>query len=59
MSFWELGKIQKHLEKGLNSSPEVFWKKVVIKGFVKFVGKNMCQSLFNKNVSEKQLLCVT
>ena len=34
-----------------SSRPEVFWKKGVLRNFVKFTGKHLCQSLFFDKVA--------
>ena len=37
---------------GRNSRPEMFCKKVILRNFVKFTGKHLCQRLFFDKVGE-------
>ena len=39
-----------------SSRPEVFCKKVLLRNFVKFTGKHLCQSLFFNKVAGPSLL---
>ena len=36
-----------------SSRPEVFFKKGVLRNFAKFIGKNLCQSLFFNKIAGK------
>ena len=44
--------LTRYIIEGRNSGPEVFREKRVLRNLAKFTGKNLCQSLFFKNIAD-------
>ena len=44
--------LTRYIIEGRNSGPEVFREKCVLRNLAKFTGKNLCQSLFFKNIAD-------
>ena len=44
--------LARHIIERRNSGPEVFREKRVYRNLAKFTGKNLCQSLFFKNIAD-------